>query len=168
MKVTILEWHAVAAWRWDMPEDDVCGICRVQFEGTCPKCKYPGDDCPLVTGECAHSFHMVSNTATTTARIKLHFVNQLPALSRYMAQARLLARPLPNVPSKFVSPLLTSIYYSLSNVTVFKYKGESDDDAARRLSELNPNPTTEEQGQDQQGQAAPEQQQTATQEAPNA
>lgn len=59
-----------------MPEDEVCGICRVQFDGTCPTCKYPGDDCPLrkcyadqisqapliilaVIGKCAHSFHMV-------------------------------------------------------------------------------------------------------------
>ena len=47
MKVTIKEWNAVASWRWDMPEDDVCGICRVQFDGTCPTCKYPGDDCAL-------------------------------------------------------------------------------------------------------------------------
>ena len=47
MKVTIKEWNAVATWRWDMPEDDVCGICRVQFDGTCPTCKYPGDECAL-------------------------------------------------------------------------------------------------------------------------
>ena len=47
MKVTIQQWNAVATWRWDMPEDDVCGICRVQFDGTCPTCKYPGDDCTL-------------------------------------------------------------------------------------------------------------------------
>ena len=76
MKVTIEEWHAVASWRWDMPEDEVCGICRVQFDGTCPTCKYPGDDCALcmafpmiflavadagltVNGKCGHSFHMV-------------------------------------------------------------------------------------------------------------
>jgi Anaphase-promoting complex subunit 11 RING-H2 finger len=74
MKVKIKNWHAVATWRWDMPEDEVCGICRVQFDGTCPTCKYPGDDCPLcrfsatglqdmltilVIGKCAHSFHMV-------------------------------------------------------------------------------------------------------------
>ena len=58
MKVTILEWHAVAAWHWDMPTDDLCGICRVPFDGTCPTCKYPGDDCTLVVGQCAHSFHM--------------------------------------------------------------------------------------------------------------
>lgn len=47
MKVTIKEWNAVASWRWDMPEDEVCGICRVQFDGTCPTCKFPGDDCAL-------------------------------------------------------------------------------------------------------------------------
>ncbi|EAL84756.1 anaphase promoting complex subunit 11 [Aspergillus fumigatus Af293] len=58
MKVTIKEWNAVATWRWDMPEDDVCGICRVQFDGTCPTCKFPGDDCSLLLGKCGHSFHM--------------------------------------------------------------------------------------------------------------
>lgn len=49
MKVTFTAYHAVAEWKWDLPEDsdDTCGICRVQFEGTCAKCKYPGDDCPI-------------------------------------------------------------------------------------------------------------------------
>lgn len=47
MKVTIKEWNSVATWRWDIPEDDVCGICQVHFDGTCPTCKYPGDDCSL-------------------------------------------------------------------------------------------------------------------------
>jgi hypothetical protein len=47
MRVRIKEWNAVASWRWDMPEDEVCGICRVQFDGTCPTCKFPGDDCSL-------------------------------------------------------------------------------------------------------------------------
>lgn len=47
MKVTIKKWNAVATWRWDLPEDDVCGICQVHFDGTCPTCKYPGDDCSL-------------------------------------------------------------------------------------------------------------------------
>ncbi|RAH49395.1 anaphase promoting complex subunit 11 [Aspergillus brunneoviolaceus CBS 621.78] len=59
MKVTIKEWNAVATWRWDMPDDEVCGICRVQFDGTCPTCKFPGDDCSLLLGKCGHSFHMV-------------------------------------------------------------------------------------------------------------
>jgi Anaphase-promoting complex subunit 11 RING-H2 finger len=81
MKVTIRKWNAVATWRWDIPEDDVCGICQVHFDGTCPSCKYPGDDCnlreyklydlirdaicmltlsPIVSGKCGHNFHMVS------------------------------------------------------------------------------------------------------------
>ena len=48
MKVTIKSWTAVAAWRWDVREDDdLCGICRVDFDATCPTCKFPGDDCPL-------------------------------------------------------------------------------------------------------------------------
>jgi anaphase-promoting complex subunit 11 len=47
MKVKIKKWNAVATWRWDIPEDDVCGICQVDFDGTCPACKYPGDDCSL-------------------------------------------------------------------------------------------------------------------------
>lgn len=56
MKVTIKNWHAIAQWRWDTgssePDDadgegDVCGICRVPYEGCCPACKMPGDDCPL-------------------------------------------------------------------------------------------------------------------------
>jgi anaphase-promoting complex subunit 11 len=58
MKVTIQQWDAVATWRWDVADDEVCGICRVQFDGTCPTCKYPGDDCPLINGTCNHSFHM--------------------------------------------------------------------------------------------------------------
>ncbi|KAL6233322.1 anaphase-promoting complex subunit 11 RING-H2 finger-domain-containing protein [Aspergillus navahoensis] len=63
MKVTLKEWNAVATWRWDMPEDEVCGICRVQFDGTCPTCKFPGDDCSLLLGKCGHSFHMTSPSA---------------------------------------------------------------------------------------------------------
>ena len=83
MKVNITEWNTVAIWRWDLPEDDVCGICQVHFDGTCPTCKYPGDDCQLceychqpskllaglsllhrsntiflVSGKCGHNFHM--------------------------------------------------------------------------------------------------------------
>jgi anaphase-promoting complex subunit 11 len=61
MKVTINSFRAVATWKWDLPEesDDTCGICRVNFEGTCSKCKFPGDDCPIIVGECRHCFHMV-------------------------------------------------------------------------------------------------------------
>ncbi|KAL5096124.1 hypothetical protein RYX36_000451, partial [Vicia faba] len=46
MKVKILQWHAVASWTWDA-QDETCGICRMAFDGCCPDCKLPGDDCPL-------------------------------------------------------------------------------------------------------------------------
>lgn len=39
-------WTAVATWRW-VANDDNCGICRMAFDGCCPDCKLPGDDCPL-------------------------------------------------------------------------------------------------------------------------
>ncbi|KAF9786110.1 anaphase-promoting complex subunit Apc11 [Thelephora terrestris] len=67
MKVKIKAWHAIAQWQWDTGntdhdegdgEGDVCGICRVPYEGCCPTCKVPGDDCPLIWGECSHVFHM--------------------------------------------------------------------------------------------------------------
>ncbi|KAK9449747.1 anaphase-promoting complex subunit 11 [Limtongia smithiae] len=58
MKVTINRWNAISTWHWDKLQDEVCGICRVAFEGTCPTCKYPGDDCPIIIGECQHAFHM--------------------------------------------------------------------------------------------------------------
>ena len=64
MKVKIKKWHAIAQWRWDTgnpdPDDDgegdVCGICRVPFEGCCPSCKMPGDDCPL--SKCSSSLSL--------------------------------------------------------------------------------------------------------------
>eukprot|EP00729_Bicosta_minor_P009938 gene9939-5148_t len=46
MKVKIKKWNAVATWRWEA-KDDTCGICRMPFDGCCPDCKIPGDDCPL-------------------------------------------------------------------------------------------------------------------------
>ncbi|KAH9177045.1 anaphase-promoting complex subunit 11 RING-H2 finger-domain-containing protein [Lactarius sanguifluus] len=66
MKITVKRWHAIAQWQWDTgktddngdAEEDVCGICRIPFEGCCPTCKVPGDDCPLIWGECSHVFHM--------------------------------------------------------------------------------------------------------------
>ncbi|KAK5966737.1 Anaphase-promoting complex subunit 11 [Trichostrongylus colubriformis] len=38
--------------------DDTCGICRMPFEACCVDCKCPGDECPLVLGQCKHPFHM--------------------------------------------------------------------------------------------------------------
>lgn len=68
MKVNILEWQAVSTWHWKLTDDnddasdyvdELCGICRVSFDGTCPSCKYPGDECPLVLGGgCTHNFHL--------------------------------------------------------------------------------------------------------------
>ncbi|XP_058107039.1 anaphase-promoting complex subunit 11-like, partial [Magnolia sinica] len=50
-------WHAVASWTWDA-QDETCGICRMAFDGCCPDCKFPGDDCPLIWGACNHAFHL--------------------------------------------------------------------------------------------------------------
>ena len=55
--VQVKEYHAVAQWHWDAG-DDVCGICRVAFEGCPPGAKFPGDDSPVVWGKCAHAFHL--------------------------------------------------------------------------------------------------------------
>ncbi|XP_029646490.2 anaphase-promoting complex subunit 11 [Octopus sinensis] len=57
MKVKVKSWTAVATWRW-IANDDNCGICRMAFDGCCPDCKLPGDDCPLVWGQCSHCFHI--------------------------------------------------------------------------------------------------------------
>ncbi|KAL4579510.1 hypothetical protein LXL04_015659 [Taraxacum kok-saghyz] len=50
-------WHAVGSWTWDA-HDETCGICRMAFDGCCPDCKLPGDDCPLIWGACNHAFHL--------------------------------------------------------------------------------------------------------------
>uniref|UniRef100_A0A7N4NVL9 Anaphase-promoting complex subunit 11 n=4 Tax=Metatheria TaxID=9263 RepID=A0A7N4NVL9_SARHA len=57
MKVKIKCWNGVASWLW-VANDENCGICRMAFNGCCPDCKVPGDDCPLVWGQCSHCFHM--------------------------------------------------------------------------------------------------------------
>lgn len=65
MKVQVLDWNLVASWHWNLREeetgvaDELCGICRVPFDGTCPSCRYPGTDCPLILGDgCTHNFHL--------------------------------------------------------------------------------------------------------------
>lgn len=50
-------WNGVATWRW-IANDDNCGICRMPFDACCTDCKLPGDDCPLVWGQCSHCFHI--------------------------------------------------------------------------------------------------------------
>ncbi len=61
MKVEIIEWTAVVAWRWDgVDPDDVCGICHIPFEAACPSCTFPGDGC------------LLSESHFRTLRIKPH------------------------------------------------------------------------------------------------
>ncbi|KAI8823199.1 anaphase promoting complex subunit 11, partial [Fimicolochytrium jonesii] len=53
MKVHLKKYTAVATWSWDVGEigdEETCGICYNPFDGCCPDCKIPGDDCPL--GKC--------------------------------------------------------------------------------------------------------------------
>jgi len=57
MKVEFLHWNAVAAWTWGV-DDETCGICHCAFDGCCPDCKVPGDDCPIIWGVCDHAFHL--------------------------------------------------------------------------------------------------------------
>lgn len=57
MKVTIQKVRLVAAWTWNAG-DDACGICRNAFDGCCPDCNIPGDDCPTIWGACKHYFHL--------------------------------------------------------------------------------------------------------------
>ena len=57
LNINIRSWSGVAVWKW-LANDDTCGICRVAFDGCCPDCKFAGDDCPLVWGECTHCFHI--------------------------------------------------------------------------------------------------------------
>jgi len=33
-------------WTWNT-KDETCGICQMPFDGCCPDCKIPGDDCPI-------------------------------------------------------------------------------------------------------------------------
>ncbi|XP_043570751.1 anaphase-promoting complex subunit 11 isoform X1 [Chiloscyllium plagiosum] len=47
MRVKVKRWNAIATWFW-VANDENCGICRTAFNGCCPDCKVPGDDCPLV------------------------------------------------------------------------------------------------------------------------
>ncbi|KAI5992244.1 anaphase-promoting complex subunit 11 RING-H2 finger-domain-containing protein [Pisolithus albus] len=67
MKVRV---SAVAHWLWNAGKNnnsdnyaaadddvDVCGICRIPYEGCRSTCKMPGDDCPLIWGQCNHVYH---------------------------------------------------------------------------------------------------------------
>jgi hypothetical protein len=55
MKLHVKKVHGVATWTWNA-SDDSCGICRYPFDGCCPTCKIPGDNCPLGTTTVARHF----------------------------------------------------------------------------------------------------------------
>lgn len=57
LSINITSWHAVASWTWNA-SDDVCGICRSPFDGCPPDAKFPGDDSPVVWGQCNHAYHL--------------------------------------------------------------------------------------------------------------
>ena len=73
MKVRLKRWHGISVWKWEVPGEEVCGICRMPYESCCPGLsvicvflimvfslfmfwfittgvKFPGDDCPPVWG----------------------------------------------------------------------------------------------------------------------
>lgn len=57
MDVKVKSVHLVAKWMWDC-KGDTCGICRQEYEAACPACRVPGDDCPVLTSPCHHTFHL--------------------------------------------------------------------------------------------------------------
>lgn len=110
MKVTIREWNAVAAWRWDMPDDDVCGICRNPYDSTCSKCKFPGDECPLRESSSHKRIaayidikQYLANATTPSIwyvafqRSTMYLTNSKSALHLFMAEAGELSREVPHV-----------------------------------------------------------------------
>jgi anaphase-promoting complex subunit 11 len=36
MKVKIKHWRGVSTWKWEIENEDVCGICRMPYEACCP------------------------------------------------------------------------------------------------------------------------------------
>lgn len=60
MKVEIVEWKSYCTWHWDLASsdgyvDELCGICRVSYDGTCPNCKYPEISVLLCWGQVVHT-----------------------------------------------------------------------------------------------------------------
>ena len=62
MKYKIKKYTALATWHWSIPDKDNrdCRICRQDFDAPCAtqKCRFPGDDCPIIFGKCKHYFHL--------------------------------------------------------------------------------------------------------------
>lgn len=59
LRLNFKTWHGVGAWTWGAGDaGDVCGICRIAYDGCPPDAKFPGDDSPVVWGVCGHAFHL--------------------------------------------------------------------------------------------------------------
>ena len=56
-RIKIKQVHMVASWTWNGP-DELCGICHTELDGCAPEAQFPGDDSPVVWGQCSHAFHL--------------------------------------------------------------------------------------------------------------
>ena len=59
LRVRIKGWIGVGFWKW-VTNDMDCGICRLPFDGCCPDCRVPGDDCPI--GNSSHAACFVASS----------------------------------------------------------------------------------------------------------
>jgi RING-box protein 1 len=57
IKIEILEWNAVAVWKWDHNIEN-CAICKMALSDKCPDCgDYTVKECLPVWGQCNHPYH---------------------------------------------------------------------------------------------------------------
>jgi anaphase-promoting complex subunit 11 len=57
VRISIKRARMVASWTWNGPEE-LCGICHGELDGCAPEAQFPGDDSPVVWGQCSHAFHL--------------------------------------------------------------------------------------------------------------
>jgi anaphase-promoting complex subunit 11 len=90
MKVTIkspnpsthsLEAFLIGKWTWK-GEEEVCGICKSELDGTSPESEYPGDDCPVVWGKCTHPFHLTCIMKWLTSQEQQNLDQNCPVCRR--------------------------------------------------------------------------------------
>ena len=58
MKVTINACNSISFWTWTGDDDDVCAICQNPLDGCAEGAEFPGDESPVVWGDCQHAFHL--------------------------------------------------------------------------------------------------------------
>ncbi len=57
IQIEILEWNAVAVWRWDNNIEN-CAICKTALSEKCPECgDYGSNECLPLWGQCKHPYH---------------------------------------------------------------------------------------------------------------